>query len=226
MEDKTNIKNIVDTFSKKLQDTVMALSQSKVSPPMDVEMAYEMIHDHQRFLIDSSTELYEVANQVGNVVEDHIRSVYLFTDDATLEGHATELETQLGQLRILSEGIKSLASEYNDEMREVIRQYFELMGGKYLFESKDSETMQLHRRKVCQIFFLKPIYLKTVDTYKNYRETSIKMLSVLAMTIGRWEAKIEDKVGAEDISEGMVMTNVTLRRSKKKKVKDNSGFYN
>jgi hypothetical protein len=230
MEGRTNIKQTVETLSTKLQETVQSIQQCKIFRPTREEELYVMVSDLQTFLLNTTGDLYEVANQVGNVVEDHIRSVYLFTNDATLEGHVTELETQLGQLRILSDGVKSLPSEYNDEVRDVIARYLELCENKCLIEPASRVALQepkVHGSNIRQLFFLDAVYMKSLDTLKNYRETAVKILSVLAMTIGRWENKIEDRVGEEDMSEGMVMTNVTLRRSKKKKSKDTSNsFYN
>lgn len=240
MTDTLTLKNTVDALSEKLRETVNSIDEVVVNAPSDISSVYEMIEKAQGFFISSTTELHTLIYTVGNVVEDHIRSVYLFLDDATLEGHATELETQLGQLRLMGEAVKSLPNDYNDEMGDVIAKYFgiynsvidsQVSSAKLEGFSPASRYMTAkHVTGITKMFLLDSTFIKTLDNLKSFKESCVKILSILAMTLGRWETKLEDRVDSEHISEGMVMSNMERGKSmsskkNKKKNKDTS-FYN
>jgi len=235
-----NLKNTVDTLSEKLRESVNSIDEVVVGAPTDVTSVYAMIEKVQTILTGSTTELHNLIYTVANIVEDHIRSVYLFLDDATLEGHATELETQLGQLRLMGEAIKSLPNDYNDEMSDVISKYFGLLNSALDAQVSSSKIEGFthvntplttkHVDGITKLFLLDSTFIKTLETLKTYKESCVKILSILAMTLGRWETKLEDRVDSEHISEGMVMSNMERGKSmsskKNKKKNKESSFYN
>lgn len=234
-----NLKSFVDQLSESLRVTVNAVEKIEVSPPTNAEGVYSMIGVVQEYLLKSTDDLYTMINNAGNVLEDYIRTVYIYLDDATLEGHATELETQLGQLRLMGEAVKSLPNDYNDEMADVLGKYFGMVNsivdiqassGKLASFDRTGDWALNHLTGVTKLSLLDSSYIKTIETLKTFKESCVKILSILAMTIGRWETKLEDRVDTEHISEGMVMSNMERGKSmssknKKKKNKDSS-FYN
>ena len=217
MAESTNLKGSFEELTTKIRETVMAIEATQTQRSETVVGFYDMMIRTEGFLRESSNPLYDRIYQVTNLLEDHIRSVYLFMDDATLEGHATELENQLAQLRMCGDDIRSTAKTFNDEAGTVITGYMT-----NLKTTLDAEN-QVERLVNQDVYIFSPVkhleYMERIilsnqgfhlvkETLRDYKETCIKLLSIMAMTVGRWENKLEGRVDAENLSGGMIMSNV------------------
>jgi predicted Zn-dependent protease with MMP-like domain len=214
-------------------------------PEINTEGAfYESHSEIMDFLTETSETLYQSMYKTTNLVEDNIRSVYVLSDDATLEGHASELETQLAQLRITGEAIASLPTDFNDSFAEVIVKYTDMnhtlldsfskiremhktsgLGGS---ESTDQAVNLVHQRGAKEMILYTGANRIIKDIMRSYRETCIKLMSILVVILGRWESKVEDKIDLESFSESMIMSNyegIEKLSTKNKRGKRSSDIY-
>lgn len=232
MSGAVTLKNSIEGLYDQIRETIKKIEQFEVKKPSTTEGFYQLVDSTERFLEATTNGLYDTIYQTTNLVEDHIRSVYLFTDDATLEGHATDLETHLAQMRMVGEGIKNYPVDFNDEVGDLINKYLATVdsivkidemakkGGLEPFETA------IHRNNAQNILLINGGYLKIFLTIKDLKESCIRLMSILAMTLGRWETKLEDRVDSENLTDGLVMSNIekgvniSSKKNKKKK-KDN-----
>lgn len=230
MSGTVTLKNSIEGLYDKIRETIKKIEQFEVKKPAAVDEFYQLVESTESFLEGTTGGLYDMIYQTTNLVEDHIRSVYLFTDDATLEGHATDLETHLTQMRVVGEGIKNYPIDFNDEIGDLINKYLSTMDsvGKVneMIRKGDLQTVNTYQSNIQNIVFINGGFLKISATMKDLKESCIRLMSILAMTLGRWESKLEDRVDSENISEGLVMSNIekgvsiSSKKNKKKK-KDN-----
>lgn len=220
------MKSCIEDLSNSIKETVRSIEQYKVGikrPGCEDEF-YDLAFKTEDFINIISETLYDKLYLTTNLIEDHIRSVYIFMDDATLEGHATELENHLTQLRIVGENMSSATGDYNDEMGGIIRNY--LSAGKMIKQMEGDGKSALENSRRLMLF--NSGYYKTVNTIQVYKENCLKLLSVLAITLGRWENKLEDRVDTENFNQGMVMSkmeetkSLSMKKGKRRqKEKDN-----
>ena len=198
------------------------------------DVFYEEQNSLHEFLTDSSELLYESMYKTTNIVEDNIRSVYILSNDATLEGHATELETQLAQLRVTGDAIASLPTEFNDSITDQILKYTDSQHTLINSSSKTTTAnekieIEAHKRALQKLILFQGGSRIMVDLLRTFRETCIKLMSILAITLGRWESKLEDRVDAETFSEAMIMSNYEgiekLSMKNKKSKRSNNDIY-
>jgi hypothetical protein len=217
MADSTNLKTAFEELTTKIRETVMAIEATQVRKTETVMGFYDLMIRTEIFLRESSNPVYDQIYQVTNLLEDHIRSVYLFMDDATLEGHARELEIQLAQLRTYGDDIRSIAKTFNDEAGTVITEYMTNMKTTLDAENQVERLVNKdiylfsplkHLEFMERIIFSNQGFHLVTETLRDYKETCIKLLSIMAMAVGRWETKFEDRVDAENLSGGMIMSNV------------------
>lgn len=225
-----------EELTVKLRETVKVVETFEVTRPETVIRSYDIVTRTEHFFRDVSEPLYDSLYRMTNLLEDHIRSVYLFMDDATLEGHATELESHLAQLRMCGDDIRSVAKNFNEEACGIFTGYMTML--KMTLEADEIHSkMKDPEAYVCppmrhvpymeRILLINQICNHVSESLKDYKETCIKLLSIMAITIGRWETKLEDRVDAEHFNEGMIMSNmesggsISSKKKGKRRQKDN-----
>ena len=225
----TDIRSTIDAFETSIREVISNLTSYSLEKPRSYKRACELSVSFVEFIQSNSDRIHTELVLTSNVLEDCLRTIFIVNEDATLEGFATELETQLGQLRLLAEGLKELPGECNDQLIEMFSGWNDRMFSviesreKYLKmtespffppntfdDPKDSvdvlKTLSLYNAS----YFIFRSYLKT------FQESCVKILSVLSMVAGKWERKIEERVSDELIQEGMVMTAGREIRSRRK----------
>ena len=223
----------IDKASEKIKDIVSSIDQYELTRPSSSKDYYEKLYHLEDFIGNLIDPLHDELYQICNLFEDHFRSIYIYMDDATMEGHVTELEAQLSQLRMVNEGFKSLPSEFNDEMGDLSGKYYTMLNSlldsrKMLHDVHDDISINDHISNLESSLLLRPGYLHMKDVLKTIREACVKLLSIFAMMLGKWEKKIEDRVDIEHIEDGMIMTNLEKGKtlSSKKGKRKQSNFYN
>jgi hypothetical protein len=236
MAETSALKVAFEELTVKLRETVKVVETYQVTRPETVIGSYDIVTRTENFFRDVSEPLYDSLYHMTNLLEDHIRSVYLFMDDATLEGHATELENHLAQLRMCGDDIRSVAKNFNEEACGIFTGYMTML--KMTLEADEIHSkMKNPETYVCppmrhvpymeRILLINQICNHVSESLKDYKETCIKLLSIMAITIGRWETKLEDRVVTEDFNEGMIMSNmeaggsISSKKKGKRRQKDN-----
>jgi hypothetical protein len=236
MAETSALKVAFEGLTVQLRETVRVVETFEVSRPETVIGSYDLVTRTEHFFRETSEPLYDNLYRMTNLLEDHIRSVYLFMDDATLEGHATELENHLAQLRMCGDDIRSAAKTFNEEVCGIFTGYMTML--KMTLEAdeihakiKNPETHicapMRHISYMERILLTNQICNHISESLKDYKETCIKLLSVMAIAIGRWETKLEDRVVMEDFNEGMIMSNmeaggsISSKKKGKRRQKDN-----
>jgi len=242
MSEASVMKTTFEELSRKIRDTVKATEAIEVHQPETVTDVYQLMLGTESFLRESSSPLYEELYPMTNLLEDHIRSVYLFMDDATLEGHATELESHLAQLRMCGDDIRSTAKTFNDEFGGIISTYMTnlkltweaegLMAKlKGTTEGEEKADSPANHIQTMERVFINQCFHLVMETLRDYKEACIKLLSIMAIALGRWENKLEDRVDAEHFTQGMIMSNIqaggsiSTKSKKGKKRQANDSLY-
>lgn len=234
MTETIDIKQYVEELSENLKRQVTDIDYIKPSKPVSEAEFYTMTENIQNYL-EQAVSVYDDIYKVSNLLEDYIRSVYLFMDDATLEGYATEMETQLAQLRLLGDGIRELPSAYNEEVGDMLNKFISSVDT--LLDTHNNNVKGTpvpisdfspsgHYEQMKKIMLYNSSYLKALETISAYKETCVKLLSILAMVIGKWEKKLEDRVDMNRMNEGLVMSSGKSVTSKRKIKKRDTGLYN
>lgn len=238
MTEQSALKRAFEDLTVRLRDTVRVVETFQVTRPETVIGSYDIVTRTEIFFRDTSEPLYDNLYRMTNLLEDHIRSVYLFMDDATLEGHATELENHLAQLRMCGDEIRSAAKTFNDEACGIFTGYMAML--KMTLEADEIHSkMKNPEAYICppsrhvsymeRILLTNQICNHVSESLKDYKETCIKLLSVMAITIGRWETKLEDRVDTEHFHEGMIMSNMesggSISSKKKGKRRQKDSLY-
>jgi hypothetical protein len=220
------IKESIQTIYSQIKTTIGVIDEFSPPPVTSTDEFYKLVEQTGELLKETSKPLYEIVYQVTNILEDNIRSVYILTDDATLEGHATELETHLQQLRAVCDSIGTLLTTFNDGISDVIVKFTDVFHTHVKTESLLGRDLPTDTHPIMKIVLFEGGYRIVVDTLLTYKETCIKLLSILAITLGRWENKIEDRVDQESFQDSMVMANFQkLDGFSSKKPKRRSGTY-
>lgn len=232
MTDNMDIKQLIENLSENLKSNLRDIDQLKITKPINEVEVYNLTDSIQMYL-EKAVVVYDEIYGVSNLLEDYIRSVYLFMDDATLEGYATELETQLGQLRLLGDGIRDLPTAYNEEVGDMISKFITNLDS--LLDCHNNNVKgglpitfspNVHNERLKGILLYNTAYLKAVETISAYRESCFKLLSILAMVIGKWEKRLEDRVDMNQMNEGLVMSSGKSVTSKRKNKKRDNNLYN
>jgi hypothetical protein len=217
MAEAITLKTSFEDLSVTIRETVKGIEDIRTQLPESVVGVYDLVIRTEAFLRETSNPLYDKHYQVTNLLEDHIRSVYLFMDDATLEGHATELETHLAQLRMCGDDIRSIAKSFNDEAGGMITGYMANLKTTLDAENQVERlvnqdvhifTPLKHVEYMERVLLLNQAFHLVTETLRDYKETCIKLLSIMAMTLGRWENRLEDRVDTQHLTDGMIMSNV------------------
>jgi len=147
-------------------------------------------------------------------LEDKLRTIFIQSEDATLEGFAGELETQLAQLRLIGGEIKDIPLEFNGECSELFVTWNKtiktLLYNGFNAESWSTLAVSESNREMpgtlLSISLLTGSFLKAKSYKMSLRESCSKLLSVISMVMGKWETKIEDRIDLEELNEGLVMS--------------------
>jgi len=199
-------KESVNLLCKSIKNTIKDIDAFELKYYPDPRDTHEFMDRAVRFIDEASKPLYEKIYRTTNIVEDNIRSVYILMDDATLEGHASELETHLAQLRVIGDTIVSAPTSLNDEVTDLVVKYADLQY-RFLKISQIRKTDPELTAGFETTVMSRGGYRIVVDAFRNFKESCIKLLSILAITLGRWENKVEGRVDAESFEGAMFMTN-------------------
>lgn len=235
-----NLISSIEGLETCLRENIVKLSGYPHAETKDQYTCYEEIVKYVENFIEFvervTEEIYGRIVLVSNVLEDGLRTIYISSEDATLESFATELETQLSQLRLLTEGLKELPGQTNEEFGEILTNWSQVSktlyknleyGEKFLNSFEDrlpSGVQTIDPLKKATL--IRPCHYVVKTGLKTLTESCMKILSVLSMISGKWEQKIEQRIDAEDINEGMIMTSGRkIRRGKKNRVSRSSDLY-
>lgn len=224
----------IDQTSERIRDVIQSIDKYSLSRIEKTQDYYDALFGLERFIDETIEPLHEEIYRVCNLFEDHFRNIYIYMDDATMEGHVTELETQLSQLRMVNEGLKSLPAEFNEEMGDLATKYYTMLNS--LLDSRKMTKDQVcelvavddHLKHLERNLLLRPGFLHMKDLLTTVKEACIKLLSVFAMILGKWERKIEDRIDVDHLKDGMVMSNIEKGKtlSSKKGKKRQTNIYN
>lgn len=240
----TDLKTSFEELRTVITQTIKRIDAFEIPEPDNDGAFYETHDEMMDFLTETSETLYREMYKTTNLVEDNIRSVYIMSDDATLEGHASELETQLAQLRVTGEAIASLPTEFNESFSDILIKYSDMnhtlldtfskihemhkTGNIGRPDSTDKAVNLVHQRGAKELILYVGGKRVMKDMLRSYRETCIKLMSILMVTLGRWESKLEDRVvDIESFSESMVMSNyegvekLSVKSKKSKRLNNN-----
>ena len=227
----TDLKTSFEELRSVITQTIRKIDLFTLKRPETIEEFYKGQDCMTKFLTETSKTLYESMYSTTNIVEDNIRSVYILSDDATLEGHASELETQLGQLRVTGDAIASFPTEFNESITDQIIKFVDtqhtlLDSSSKTTDSKDKADISCHKKSLEELIIFDGGHRIMVDLLRTYRELCVKLISILAITLGRWESKLEDRVDSESFSDTMIMSNfegiqkLSVKNRKNKKSKN------
>lgn len=211
-----NIRSTIDSSETLIREVISEIEDSKFCRPESYEELSTLSIRFVEFVERQSEKVHSELVLVSNILEDCLRTIFIVNEDATLEGFATELETQLGQLRLLSEGIKELPGACNEEFSELFtgwndrisviltsrEKYLEMKMEEYAGFTDPALTTEI----LAKISLYNASYYIIRTNLKTFQESCVKVLSVLSMVAGKWERKIEERINEEEIQEGMVMT--------------------
>lgn len=224
----------IDQTSEKIRDVIQSIEDYSLPQIKKAQDYYDTLYGLEKFIDETIEPLHVEIYRICNMFEDHFRNIYIYMDDATMEGHVTELETQLNQLRMVNEGLKSLPSEFNEEMSDITSKYYTMLNS--LLDSKkmamnqvsDMVNVDEHLNHLERNLLLRPGFLHMKDLLTTVKEACIKLISIFAMILGKWERKIEDRIDVDHLKDGMVMTNIEKGKtlSSKKGKKRQTNIYN
>lgn len=237
-----NLFSSIEGLETCLREYIRRISEYTPTPEsstQDFVSSVRAVEDFVGFVEEITDGIYGKIVLVSNVLEDGLRTIYISSDDATLEGFATELETQLSQLRLLTEGLKELPGQTNGEFGEILTGWLQAtstvyknieLAGKvgHAAVGGDSVRGRLSpgNSTLGTALLFRPCRYVVKTGLKTLGETCMKILSVLSMISGKWEQKIAQRVDAEDIEEGMIMASGRkIRRGKKSRGVRSSDIY-
>lgn len=229
-----NIRSTIDSSETLIREVISEINISNFHHPKNYDELSLLSIQFVDFVERQSERVHSELVLVSNILEDCLRTIFIVNEDATLEGFATELETQLGQLRLLAEGLKDLPVECNERLGDILSGWNDrllvILKTREIKTKMDfPEDTSLEISTLQRLSLYNAAYLSFQNSLKTLRESCIKVLSVLSMVAGKWEKNIEERVDDEDIREGMVMTAGSgIRRgsrAKGRQVRKNNIYY-